>query len=212
MELFPHSSLYLWWKWILLFIVSTNFLSWLFSFVLCNFRLSTSWARVISHRSSVQPRCREDPMGHFGVCLFSLNQFFLRKSLSGLKKLMFVKNLEQSMAVLNINTQQMSICWKKKKNSWFNSHTSRRGLSSPFLPDDSFLWLPNCHLLWLLCPWTNGQTALIKSFPPLSVGKGLTSRYPGSLALASTHPPPSWIKLWPLRLHQVSRAQRAFQR
>lgn len=200
--------LYLWWKWILLFIVSANFLSWLFSFVLCNFRLSTSWARVISHRSSVQPRCREDPMGHFGVCLFSLNQFFLRKSLSGLNKLMFVKNLEQSMAVLNINTQKMSICWKKKILG-----------STPTPPEEAWVPLssqmtlsncyPNCHLLWLLCPWANGQTALIKSFPALSVGKGLTSRYPGSLALASTHLPPSWVKLWPLRLHQV---QRAFQR
>lgn len=154
---------YLWWKRILWFIVFADFPSWSFSFALCNLQLSVSSHKLFPAGVPHSLNCGGDPMGHFGVCLFSLNQFFLRKSLSGLNKLIFVQNLKQYMAVLNINTQQMSICWKQFLVQL--PHLQKRP-EFPFPP--RWLFLRSCYpsdLLWLLCPCTNGHSCHDEVFP-----------------------------------------------
>lgn len=174
--------------------MSADFLLRLFSFVLYNFQLSASSAGVISHRSLVQLSCGGDPMEYFGVCLFSLNQFFLRKSLSGLNKLMFVKNLEQSMAGLNIFNKWVFV---EKETLLVQLPHFQKRLKFPFPLRWLFLLVTQvtCPGCCVPGPMDRLLSALIKSFPAPSVGRGLTSRYTGSLALASTHPPPSLVKL-----------------
>lgn len=148
-----HIVLYcLWCKWILLFIVSADFLSQLFSYVLCKFRLTSSSARVISCEGPTQSKLKQAP-GAVLLLPLCTKPFFLRKSLSGLNKLIFVKNLKQYVAVLNnIITKQMSIFWK---NSWFNFHISRKGSGFHFFIGNFFNTLPEVFVAFVsLDQWT----------------------------------------------------------